>query len=558
MKSAQQIIIYWLLLVTPILGQDFHDRVRTRLAEIDSEEVENQINDLSEKTAAYLSLWRLSPTAILPFQDANDRCTGLTEFIATEFGKKLLTKKNINVLLADRVDEALKDQIDVKTIRLLQNGDITAKQLGVNSLIQGRAIVGDENIFLKVEVYDAGRNRIAQYYEATLPITAGLSKLANLTIDETKQGKTEAPSSTPQQMLSPVEKPKSELTPTPAIPIYTLQTNLEIAVRNLAEKLLAHLLETKKVKVGVLEFLDLQGRITQLGKFIGEDLTTAIFEKGKFTMVERGLLQQVMREHALTQTGIIDLSQAQEIGKAVGADAIITGSLSDIGNEIKANARLIDVGNGTLLAVAGESIAKTENVAKMFTTILWTPSGVVTPAPQPSIAVPVSSPSGYIFYEDFQNVPEGMLPQGWIGGEKLMVKSEGQQKYVTNFENEGMHRFTIDNLVFTENFEMEYLFRFGNDAFGTHQICSLGDVKITVDVFGWYQMNDSKTEKRQDFRNRTVKVMLRKIGPLFKLFINGEEMLLGRYPQFKTPQAITFEFQNMNGFRLFSIMLKAL
>jgi hypothetical protein len=45
----------------------------------------------------------------------------------------------------------------------------------------------------------------------------------------------------------------------------------------------------------------------------------------------------------LAQTGIVDEQMAVQVGKAVGADAVIVGSFLQIGDVIRINARLINV-----------------------------------------------------------------------------------------------------------------------------------------------------------------------------------------------------------------------
>jgi len=546
------LLFYILISTSGTLAQNYDDRINALLSEVDASDIQYNITKVANESAAALSIYRIAKVGILPFRDENNCRTGLTEYISAEFGKKLKLKQTIEVIPSDQLDKILKNQISLVILKWPSECSYVAGLLNVKSLIRGLLVEGANEISITVEIYGVDNYKIIGTHKTSLPLTSGLSRLSKLVIDESKFEKSEI------QPPPPTPKPqKYEPKPPPTISNTTVTTALEVAIRNLAVKLVAHLDETTQSRVGVFEFLDLQGRISQLGKFMAEDLTTAFFEKGKFSMVERGLLQQVLREHALTQTGIIDLTQAQEIGKAVGADAIITGSLSDIGNEIKANARLINVKTGTLMAVAGESIAKTENVFRMFNTILWIPGSKISPMPTPSKPI-TSTLSGSLYFENFQNVQEGMLPEGWIDGEKLMVKSDGRQKFVTNFEKANSHRFIIDNIQFSEDFELEYMFRFGSDAYHTHQICSIGDVKLTIDVYGWYQMNDTQFRKKQDFRNRTVKVLLRKSGPLFKLFINGEEMIMGRYTAFQASRSMTFEFKNMNGFRVYSISLRSI
>lgn len=81
---------------------------------------------------------------------------------------------------------------------------------------------------------------------------------------------------------------------------------------------------------------------------------------------------------------------------------------------------------------------------------------------------------------------------------------------------------------------------------------------MTIDVYGWYRLNKTQVDKRVDWRDKLVKAVLTKEGPIFKLFINGEEVLLMRDTDYKLPQAISLEFQNMSGFKLMQVGLKAI
>ncbi|MDZ7292453.1 MAG: CsgG/HfaB family protein [candidate division KSB1 bacterium] len=557
MKSFIFAVVSLFLISEKTFPQDYQSRMQSLLAQIDAEEVHHQINLITTKVGSDLSLRRLLSVAILPFRDAQNRRTGLAEYLAAEIGKKLARQEMLEVTAADQTASILRNETSLAAIRWPQDGAAIAAALGVSALLRGRIIDGAGEFVLVIDIYSVAKKQVVGTHRANLPRTAGLIRLMELVLDENTTTKADAPPALPETPTT--EKPRIEPAPSPSVPSTTVAAALEVAVRNLADKLAARLMEAKQFKVGVLEFLDLQGRISQLGKFMAEDLTTAFFEKGKFLLVERGLLHQVMREHALTQTGIIDITQAQEIGKAVGADAIITGSLSDIGDEIKANARLIDVRAGTVLAVAGESIAKTENVAKMFNTFLWSPGGKTTPLPQPPTLTTTPSASvGYVFFEDFQNVQEGMLPEGWLGGEKLMVKSDGRQKFVTDFERQESHKVLIDNVAFPENFEFTTVFQFGNQAYGTHLIAYLGSLTMTIDVYGWYKLNNTLVEKHIDWRNKVVKAVLTKEGPIFKLLINGEEVLLMRDTNYKLPQAVSLEIRNQSGFKLMQVGLRAL
>ncbi len=117
----------------------------------------------------------------------------------------------------------------------------------------------------------------------------------------------------------------------------------------------------EKIKVGIIEFqpLNEEARKESLGIIFSEMLTTAFVNSEAFKITEREQLQKVAKELQLSQSGIIDTSQAKQLGKMVGADAIITGSVTKIGSDLRLDARIIDVQSGIILT-AEKIIGKTD------------------------------------------------------------------------------------------------------------------------------------------------------------------------------------------------------
>lgn len=559
MRVYNCMLLIALLGVGTAAGQP-RDAVRAHFQEIENEldrsVVALQINRLSDQIVANFHKSGVSSIAVVPFRNSDGKRTGLTEYLGYHLGMALKNQAQARIISAARVSEDAYYLQTAGQFSIPRDAVPLAYSVSAQWLLFGTTMVGSDKINFKGEIYDTAAQTMIQSYTMQLPRTAELLAMDRQTIVETQLTEVDKPApDEPPPAIHPVAVPERPLQ-NPDAPL-SRQSDLDSALEMIAGQLVATAMIPAETRVGLLDFLDLQGRTTQLGGYMTEELTTLLFTKGRFNMVERSLLDQVLREQGLTQTGVIDIAQAQAIGKALGADAIVTGSLSDVGEEIKVNARMIHVGQGTLLAVASAAIYKTPQVVVMFNT----QSRKNIPPPRPSAVqepVPPSAPSGYSYFEDFQNIQDGMLPDGWIGGEKLMVKSEANRKFVTNFENDQTHRVTIDNLVFPDDYELEYIFRFSNEAFSTHLYCILPNIRTTIDVFGWYQLNESRVEKKIDFRNKTVKAVLRKSGPIYRLIINGEEVLLARNPDAATPQALTFEFQNMNGFRLMEISIKSL
>ncbi len=111
------------------------------------------------------------------------------------------------------------------------------------------------------------------------------------------------------------------------------------------------------LKLAILTFdvLNTGRRDDSLGRMVAEFVTTAAVNSGSFDIAERELLAKVMKEQELGQSGIVDPSEARKIGQMVGAQAVLTGTVSRFGNQVRIDARVIDVESGKVLAAADES-----------------------------------------------------------------------------------------------------------------------------------------------------------------------------------------------------------
>ena len=74
--------------------------------------------------------------------------------------------------------------------------------------------------------------------------------------------------------------------------------------------------------------------------------TTEVANSEAFKIIERDQLKKVLDEIAVGQSGIIDTSDARQLGKILGADAIITGSVMKIEEELRIDSRMIEVKTG--------------------------------------------------------------------------------------------------------------------------------------------------------------------------------------------------------------------
>lgn len=144
--------------------------------------------------------------------------------------------------------------------------------------------------------------------------------------------------------------------------------DLDTGINELAQQISKNMTETGKKKIAIIEFSDLDGNITAFGQFLAEELITKLFmiSPGQFEVVERRQLMKVLKEQRLTMSGLLDAKAMESVGKILGIEAIVTGSITDLGNTVKVNARLIGVDTAKVFAVAATSIPKVGTVARLM------------------------------------------------------------------------------------------------------------------------------------------------------------------------------------------------
>lgn len=145
-------------------------------------------------------------------------------------------------------------------------------------------------------------------------------------------------------------------------------------IKELATQIASHVAKQRKRKIAVVPFRELNGQATILGTYISEELITSLFPIGDFEIVERSLLDKLLSEFKLNQTGLIDSDTAKKIGKVAGVDAIVTGTITDLATYVALNCRLIDSQTGKIFAVAQTKIIKDENLRKIMAAPLAGPA----------------------------------------------------------------------------------------------------------------------------------------------------------------------------------------
>jgi len=110
--------------------------------------------------------------------------------------------------------------------------------------------------------------------------------------------------------------------------------------------------EKDKFKIAVMEFKSLNpgAKNTSLGSMIAEMFTTEVVNNNSFKIVEREQLNKILGELKIGQSGVLDTTNAQKLGKMLGAGAIITGSVMKMGDSLRIDSRIIEVETGIIVS----------------------------------------------------------------------------------------------------------------------------------------------------------------------------------------------------------------
>ncbi len=110
--------------------------------------------------------------------------------------------------------------------------------------------------------------------------------------------------------------------------------------------------EKDKFKIAVMEFKSLNPgtKNTSLGSMIAEMFTTEVVNNNSFKIVEREQLNKVLGELQIGQSGVLDTTDAQKLGKILGAGAIIAGSVMKMGDSLRIDSRIIEVETGIIVS----------------------------------------------------------------------------------------------------------------------------------------------------------------------------------------------------------------
>jgi hypothetical protein len=142
--------------------------------------------------------------------------------------------------------------------------------------------------------------------------------------------------------------------------------------------------------------LESRGVGTNEAGVIADNLAAKLQQSGKFRVMERTQMQQILKEQSFQQSGSCDQGQcAVEMARLLGIDRIVIGSVGLVGSTYSFNLRLVDVATGEALRTSARNRKGT--IDDVLTDLV--PQAVadlsgIPDRPAADAAVPASSEAG--------------------------------------------------------------------------------------------------------------------------------------------------------------------
>jgi TolB-like protein len=144
--------------------------------------------------------------------------------------------------------------------------------------------------------------------------------------------------------------------------------DMDSEIAKLTENLAGKISNKHCKKVSVVDFTDLEGNSTEIGKYAADEMTVDLAMKDRdFAILDRAHLASIMAEHKLTSTGLVNPDNAKQLGMLAGVDALIFGKVKQNGDKMGITVQVIATDTGEIIGAARteiQSVQANQNLSK--------------------------------------------------------------------------------------------------------------------------------------------------------------------------------------------------
>jgi TolB-like protein len=171
--------------------------------------------------------------------------------------------------------------------------------------------------------------------------------------------------------------------------------DLDTALKDATESIVKSIPQNNRIAL-----LNFDSPSDKMALYVLDELATNLVEKKKYTVVDRKEIDLIMKEQTLQYSGEFSNESAQDIGKFLGAQYIVSGSYMDLGQYCRIMIRVLNVQTTTIEVQYRDDVQKNSLIVELLkggkTQITQTPRATpqtpITNNQQTEIAQPQTPP----------------------------------------------------------------------------------------------------------------------------------------------------------------------
>ncbi len=251
-----------------------------------------------------------------------------------------------------RIDEAL--SVDMTKVR------VESTPTGSSLTLRGASLFAGETpweAWLPFGTYELTVSADGSLdHEELLEVERGKPRTLSVKLESTKPGP------------SPALEAAAEVAPSQVRRSPEVAKTMQQGIRLLAESLSASLLgkssgSIRRVAVMPFETLEEQAKQKKLGPISAQLLSVTLAKAPRILQVERAQLDSIVSELKRSETGALDPGGAVSVGKLVGANSVVLGSIASVGPTYAVTARVVETETGVVITAAEQSFHRQGMVA---------------------------------------------------------------------------------------------------------------------------------------------------------------------------------------------------
>jgi len=118
--------------------------------------------------------------------------------------------------------------------------------------------------------------------------------------------------------------------------------------------------------IAIADLINDDQSVSKLGRYIADKLTPYFSRSNQFSVLERAIIEKVIAEQEFQVSSFVDESSTQAFGKLLGAETIISGTVSELDDVFYINAKVVGVTYGNLLTSVDVEVDKDSRLVALY------------------------------------------------------------------------------------------------------------------------------------------------------------------------------------------------